>query len=195
MVTKFKQKVMQQMTKQTSKKKNKQNIFLNIIFLIGFLVALYPFYVGALNHFIDQQRIKTIQKETNQDISAKETRMQQKNAQLRKDGIQPGSDPFSGSTYKEHVVLKKHLIGTISISKINVHIPLFDTTNEETLNYGATVLQGPCTIRKPNGSRTRWSKWMTGSSVHDLGMFIASLASTFLCSVFASMMILALLHR
>jgi sortase A len=33
MVTKFKQKVMQQMTKQTSKKKNKQNIFLNIIFL------------------------------------------------------------------------------------------------------------------------------------------------------------------
>ena len=98
MVTKFKQKVMQQMTKQTSKKKNKQNIFLNIIFLIGFLVALYPFYVGALNHFIDQQRIKTIQKETNQDISAKEARMQQKNAQLRKDGIQPGSDPFSGST-------------------------------------------------------------------------------------------------
>lgn len=142
MVTKFKQKVMQQMTKQTSKKKNKQNIFLNIIFLIGFLVALYPFYVGALNHFIDQQRIKTIQKETNQDISAKEARMQQKNAQLRKDGIQPGNDPFSGSTYKEHVVLKEHLIGTISISKINVHIPLFDTTNEETLNYGATVLQG-----------------------------------------------------
>ncbi|QEA58644.1 class C sortase [Leuconostoc koreense] len=130
------------MTKRTSKKKNKQSIFLNIIFLIGFLVALYPFYVGALNHFIDQQRIKTIQKETTKDISAKEARMQQKNAQLRKEGIQLGSDPFSGATDNENGVLKKHLIGTISISKINVHIPLFDTTNEETLNYGATVLQG-----------------------------------------------------
>lgn len=142
MAIKFNQKVIQQMTKRSTKKESKQNIFLNIVFLIGFLVALYPFYVGALNHFIDQQRIKTIQKETNKDISAKDALMKQKNAQLRKNGLQPGSDPFSGSTDKEHVVLKDHLIGTISISKINVHIPLFDTTNEETLNYGATVLQG-----------------------------------------------------
>lgn len=124
------------------KNKNKQNIFLNIIFLIGFLVALYPFYVGALNHFIDQQRINTIQKQTSHTIKQKELDMRKKNEKLSKDGLQPGNDPFSGSNYKEHVILKRHLIGTISIPKINLHIPLFDTTNEETLNYGATVLQG-----------------------------------------------------
>lgn len=126
----------------TKKKRTKQNFILNLIFLIGFLVALYPFYVGALNHFIDEQRIKTLQSQTNKNILSKEASMRKKNAKLRQDGIVAGSDPFSGSTYNEHVDLKKHLIGKISISKIGLDIPLFDTTNEETLNYGATVLQG-----------------------------------------------------
>ena len=126
----------------TKKKRTKQNFILNLIFLIGFLVALYPFYVGALNHFIDEQRIKTLQSQTNKNILSKEASMRKKNAKLRQNGIVAGSDPFSGSTYNEHVDLKKHLIGKISISKIGLDIPLFDTTNEETLNYGATVLQG-----------------------------------------------------
>lgn len=126
----------------TKKKRTKQNFILNLIFLIGFLVALYPFYVGALNHFIDEQRIKTLQSQTNKNILSKEASMRKKNAKLRQDGIVAGSDPFSGSTYNEHVDLKKHLIGKISILKIGLDIPLFDTTNEETLNYGATVLQG-----------------------------------------------------
>lgn len=126
----------------TKKKRTKQNFILNLIFLIGFLVALYPFYVGALNHFIDEQRIKTLQSQTNKNILSKEASMRKKNAKLRLNGIVAGSDPFSGSTYNEHVDLKKHLIGKISISKIGLDIPLFDTTNEETLNYGATVLQG-----------------------------------------------------
>lgn len=126
----------------TKKKRTKQNFILNLIFLIGFLVALYPFYVGALNHFIDEQRIKTLQSQTNKNIWSKEASMRKKNAKLRQNGIVAGSDPFSGSTYNEHVDLKKHLIGKISISKIGLDIPLFDTTNEETLNYGATVLQG-----------------------------------------------------
>lgn len=126
----------------TKKKRTKQNFILNLIFLIGFLVALYPFYVGALNHFIDEQRIKTLQSQTNKNILSKEASMRKKNAKLRLNGIVAGSDPFSGSTYNEHVDLKKHLIGKISISKIGLDLPLFDTTNEETLNYGATVLQG-----------------------------------------------------
>lgn len=126
----------------TKKKRTKQKFILNLIFLIGFLVALYPFYVGALNHFIDEQRIKTIQFQTNKNILSKEASMRKKNAKLCQDGIVSGSDPFSESTYNEHVDLKKHLIGKISISKIGLDIPLFDITNEETLNYGATVLQG-----------------------------------------------------
>lgn len=106
------------------------------------MIALYPFYVGALNHFIDEQRINTLQSQTNKNILSKEASMRKKNAELRQDGIVAGSDPFSGSTYNEHVNLKKNLIGEVSISKIGLDIPLFDTTNEETLNYGATVLQG-----------------------------------------------------
>ncbi|MBZ6010462.1 class C sortase [Leuconostoc gelidum] len=126
----------------TKKKRRKQNFILNLIFFIGFLIALYPFYVGALNHFIDEQRINTLQSQTNKNILSKEASMRKKNAELRQDGIVAGSDPFSGSTYNEHVNLKKNLIGEVSISKIGLDIPLFDTTNEETLNYGATVLQG-----------------------------------------------------
>ncbi|MBZ5946489.1 class C sortase [Leuconostoc gasicomitatum] len=126
----------------TKKKRTKQNFILNLIFFIGFLIALYPFYVGALNHFIDEQRINTLQSQTNKNILSKEASMRKKNAELRQDGIVAGSDPFSGSTYNEHVNLKKNLIGEVSISKIGLDIPLFDTTNEETLNYGATVLQG-----------------------------------------------------
>lgn len=125
-----------------TKKNTKQNLILNLIFLIGFLVALYPFYVDALNHFIDEQRIDTLQSQTNKNILSEEASMRKQNAKLRQDGIMPGSDPFSGSTYNEHVNLKKHLIGKISISKIGLDIPLFDTTNEGTLNYGATILQG-----------------------------------------------------
>jgi sortase A len=102
---------------------------------------LYPFYVGALNHFIDQQRIKTISNKL-KIYQSKEARMQQKNAKLRKDGINQVVILFLDPLTKSMWYLKKHLIGTISISKIGLDIPLFDTTNEETLNYGATVLQG-----------------------------------------------------
>ena len=30
------------------------------IFILGFLIATYPFYVNAVNHFIDQQRLTTL---------------------------------------------------------------------------------------------------------------------------------------
>ncbi|MCQ5300314.1 class C sortase, partial [Blautia wexlerae] len=37
---------------------------------------------------------------------------------------------------------KKHLLGTIDITKIKIKIPLFDTTNSELLEIGATTLNG-----------------------------------------------------
>ncbi len=130
------------MTDKSKKRRRHGNVLLTIMFLLGSLIALYPFYVGAVNHFIDQQRIKQLDQSTNRAIRQKEKVMAAKNVEIAKDGLHPGNDPFLGSSYQQQVSLKQHLIGSIAIPKIHLDIPLFDVTNDETLNYGAAVLQG-----------------------------------------------------
>ncbi|EHN58141.1 class C sortase [Oenococcus kitaharae] len=127
---------------RSSHKKRKNKLWLILLFMIGSLIALYPFYVGAVNNFIDQQRIRLVEKETASDIAKKEAAMAKKNAQITQFGLHPGVDPFSGADTTSRVDLKKHLIGSIEIAKIRLRIPLFDETNSEILNYGAGVLQG-----------------------------------------------------
>ncbi|MFT8917106.1 MAG: class C sortase [Oenococcus sp.] len=127
---------------RSSHKKHKNKLWLILLFMAGSLIALYPFYVGAVNNFIDQQRIRLIEKETAADISKKEAAMAKKNAQITQFGLHPGVDPFSGADTSNRVNLKKHLIGSVEIAKIRLRIPLFDETNSEILNYGAGVLQG-----------------------------------------------------
>lgn len=118
-------------------------VALNLVFAAGLLTATYPFYVEGINHFIDQQRIKSLQKDNHKEITALEKSMERKNAKISQSGLQPSIDPFSNSNIdSQNDNLASHLIGNISIPKINLHIPLFDTTNENTLAYGATVLQG-----------------------------------------------------
>lgn len=49
-------------------------------------------------------------------------------------------DVSKGSLSQE--TFSEHIIGTINIPKLNLEIPLFDTTNAELLENGATVLNG-----------------------------------------------------
>ncbi|MFV4952395.1 class C sortase, partial [Lactobacillus delbrueckii subsp. allosunkii] len=44
-------------------------IIMVIIFTVGVIIALYPFYVEAINNYIDQQRINEVDK-TNSELSA-----------------------------------------------------------------------------------------------------------------------------
>lgn len=127
-----------QKKKATGRANQVWQILMLLLFLIGCGIALYPFYVGAANNFIDQFRIQHIGRVNNQ--TAKE--MKEQNEKLSKAGIHIASDPFKGSTNKERITLQKHIIGTVSVPKIKLHVPLFDKTSDTLLEYGVTVVQG-----------------------------------------------------
>lgn len=114
-----------------------------LMFAVGSLIALYPFYINALNDFLDEKRLEQVQKElaTKQDELEKKRK---ENEELSKGGFAPGNDPFAEeiSDKQDEAYYQEHLIGRIAIPKIEVDIPLFDTTNHFLLNRGAAVLQG-----------------------------------------------------
>lgn len=119
------------------------SIMIILMFAIGSLIALYPFYINALNDFLDEKRLEQVQK----DLATKQDELEKKrkeNEALTKGGFAPGNDPFAEeiSDKQDEAYYQKHLIGRIAIPKIEVDIPLFDTTNHFLLNRGATVLQG-----------------------------------------------------
>lgn len=126
------------------KKENRlwPRVILILIFIVGTIIALYPFYVNAVNNFIDQQRVASMQHENQRTINRKAHQFERENAKLARSGLHPESDPFAGSGRQVKLNLKRHLIGSINIPKIKTNIPLFDTTNNTTLNYGAAVVQG-----------------------------------------------------
>lgn len=115
-----------------------------ITFFIGATIALYPFYIDALNNFIDQQRMSYYQEKDEQKNTEQLKEMTKHNAELANSGLSPGTDPFEQEVkaVAQAELLKQHLIGSINIPKISVDLPLFDEVNEEILNYGAGVLQG-----------------------------------------------------
>lgn len=110
------------------------------LFSMGVFVALYPFYVNAINYFLDQQRVTQYKQDETEQMKEQ---MLKTNEVYAESGTSPGVDPFSDTAEAPIVVSEEaHWIGTIDIPKINVSIPLFDTTTENLLDRGATVLQG-----------------------------------------------------
>lgn len=120
-----------------------------LIFLVGLLVMTYPFYINAVNDFIDQKRMEEVQRKNREQnieqVRKAKERMKQRNEELKKKGLVPKAPPFTNSNERKIVgdaYIRKHLIGAISIPAIEITLPLFDTTNEKLLQEGATVLQG-----------------------------------------------------
>lgn len=105
---------------------------------------LYPFYISALNNYIDNVRASNYEKELKQDFEAQQKALEEKNKKLAKQGLTPATDPFNEESANQvsETYYKTHLLGSISIPKINLKIPLFDTTNSDLLEIGATVLDG-----------------------------------------------------
>ena len=120
-----------------------QKIVLISIFLIGGLVFTYPFYSNGINYVIDQQRLKVLHEQTETEHIEKEKKMNALNEKIKVQGLVINHDPFDVSQVdKKNLELKNHLIGSISIPKIDVTIPLFDTLSNQVLENGAGVLQG-----------------------------------------------------
>lgn len=135
--------------KKSQKKQMVSKIFMILIFLVGLLVMTYPFYINAVNDFIDQKRMEEVQRKNREQnieqVREAKERMKQRNEELKKNGLVPKAPPFTNSNERKIVgdaYIRKHLIGAISIPAIEITLPLFDTTNEKLLQEGATVLQG-----------------------------------------------------
>ncbi|MEG0078746.1 MULTISPECIES: class C sortase [Enterococcus] len=126
-----------------------------ILFLVGAAIFSYPFVVDSLNNYIDQQRIESYQKELQQknkkEADALKKKKAAENAKMAAQGTNiPGmgivADPFEENvgqnTSPGREYFAKHTVGAIYIPKINVSLPVFDTTNDVLLDKGATILQG-----------------------------------------------------
>lgn len=124
-------------------KKSFQQIIVILIFTVGGLIFTYPFYSNAINYVVDQYRLGQLEKNAQENYDAQKAIMEQANEKIRANGITIDHDPFDASLVKKNKLdLKKHLIGSITIPKINLTVPLFDTLTEEILENGAGILQG-----------------------------------------------------
>ena len=136
---------MSKKTKRSSTKQFIMQVVMLMLLLAGFLIGLYPFYANALNDFIDQRRLEQV-KQADSEKAAKELAEKQKeNAALAEEGGAPGVvDPFANESRGsiDQAYYDERLIGAVTLLKVDLEVPLFDTTNDLLLNYGATVLQG-----------------------------------------------------
>lgn len=124
-------------------KKSFQQIIVILIFTVGGLIFTYPFYSNAINYVVDQYRLGQLEKNAQENYDTQKAIMEQTNEKIRANGITIDHDPFDASLVEKNKLnLKKHLIGSITIPKINLTVPLFDTLTEEILENGAGVLQG-----------------------------------------------------
>lgn len=137
-------------------KKQKINLFLKLtialMFVSGALIFLYPFVVDSINNFVDQMRITQERNEIEQaSKEEKQKQLERMRKANKKNTVNiPGagsfSDPFldeaSSTGDLSESYYKEHIIGTIFIPDIQVSLPLYDETNEQLLEKGATVLQG-----------------------------------------------------
>ncbi|MFR4285991.1 MAG: class C sortase [Enterococcus italicus] len=158
-----------QKKKQSPVRRLLGRLFVFCLFVIGMLLFLYPFYINALNNFLDQQRLEIVQKQTEEENTARAKALAKKNAELAEQGINAGSVSFdTDGTDVSDAYYKEHLIGSISIPSINVDIPLFDTTNDSLLQLGATVVQG---TSYPTGGANTHSVIAAHSGLPDRELF------------------------
>lgn len=132
------------------KKKIMDSIMI-VVLLFGIAVLLYPIVNNALNTVLDQQIIDYYQRKANKEndeaMENVKSEMKKKNEDLAAKGSNPGADPFSNKEpeNKKKVSIdyyKEHTIGVINIPKIKAKLPIFDSTNEQLLAKGTTLLSG-----------------------------------------------------
>jgi sortase A len=140
--------------KKLSKKKRRLlDVLMVLLLLLGVGILLYPFVQDTLNDILDQQLISYYQEKANQENRQASEKakheLEKKNQQLVEKGNNPGVAHFDPSVNREKSAkkkninyYKKHTIAVLHIPKISVKLPIFDETNDFTLQKGATLLEG-----------------------------------------------------
>lgn len=134
----------------------KKNILIDLAMLLLFVVGIgalaYPFVSDSVNHFIDQQIINFYQERANRENQEEMDRihaeMEEKNKEIAQQGS-PGMDPYGNIRIVEDEVetqpvsfYDEHTIGVVTIPKINVRLPIFDSTLPVFLEKGTSLLEG-----------------------------------------------------
>ena len=111
-----------------------------LVLLIGAAVALYPFYVGALNDVIDNYNAAKVEQANQAHAKKALAEMKKANAKRTKEGLNANADPFSGLTKTSKAQMKKAMIGDVTVPGLKLTVPLFDLLSEQTLAVGAAYL-------------------------------------------------------
>ncbi|MBS8055573.1 class C sortase [Streptococcus suis] len=135
-------------TKKNTKRKIVDTV-MGVVLTCGIGILSYPFIRNSLNDLMNQQIIQHYQQQANQksteEYQLKLAEMEAKNKQFAYQNISPGFDPFSEEAKKVEdlkTVYEDHVLGVISIPKIQIRLPIFDQTREDFLARGATYLEG-----------------------------------------------------
>lgn len=124
--------------------------FVKMIVIIGLLlsifVMLYPLVSDTLNSMLDQAVMKEYRKQTARNLTASEKahekrrQEEKKRAEELKDPLSQASlqnakrKAYTSGTYAEHT------IGVVYIPKIQVNLPIFDSTKEDFLTVGSALV-------------------------------------------------------
>lgn len=117
-------------------------------FVLGALVFIYPFVANAINTQIDKYRIEEVEKKTLLDREEQLAKKEAREEEIKNNphlGMKLEDEIFNeveSSSQLSSKDIKNHLIGSISIPKINSELPIFDTTSSSFLQEGVTLLPG-----------------------------------------------------
>lgn len=117
-------------------------------FVIGAFIFLYPFVANILNAQIDHYRIEQLSKQTEQEAEKQRQKERKRAEEIKNNptlGIQLETELFDEVEKSSPLTkneISEHLIGSISIPKINSQLPIFDETTPSFLQEGITLLPG-----------------------------------------------------
>lgn len=117
-------------------------------FVSGALIFLYPFVANIINTQVDKHRIAAFQEQLELDEANQLAKKAQREEELKKNphlGMKLEDELFDDvdkSSTLSSEEIKSHLIGSISIPKINSQLPIFDETTSSFLQEGVTLLPG-----------------------------------------------------
>ncbi len=133
-------------------KSKKEAIFLKlaitVTFVVGAFIFLYPFVSNIINTQVDRYRIEEFEREAKKDEQNKLEQKKKRDKETENQvtlGMEIGDELFDEvqtSSRLDSKEIRKHVIGSISIPKINSQLPIFDETTSSFLQEGITLLPG-----------------------------------------------------
>ncbi|MGL5646286.1 MAG: class C sortase [Clostridium sp.] len=128
--------------------KKMSNIGLVLVFLVGLIILIYPkvssYYNGLVSSYNIGKYEDEIKKTEKKDLSKIFERAEKYNKGLLEKGSTIKTGESKDENYLSQLKIKEdeQIIGTITIDKINVRLPIYHGTSEPVLQSGVGHLEG-----------------------------------------------------